>query len=111
MAKINAGLSVNVLDRLHEHTGLPIDAIVGAVGISSRTLARRRASGKLSSEESDRLVRFSRLVALALNLFAGDREAACGWLAARQRGLADASPLEMARTKVGARSRNLDRQA
>ncbi len=51
------------------------------MGLSSTTLARRRKAGLLTPEESDRLVRVARLVAMAHDMMRGDGDAARRWLA------------------------------
>jgi putative toxin-antitoxin system antitoxin component (TIGR02293 family) len=73
------------------------------VQISERTLTRRRKEGKLKSDESERLLRFSRLFTMALELFDGDRSAAQDWLSTKNRALQGQSPLEESRTEIGAR--------
>jgi putative toxin-antitoxin system antitoxin component (TIGR02293 family) len=73
------------------------------VRISPRTLARRKDVGRLQPDESDRLLRLSRLVGLALQLFEGSLEEARSWLRTPNRALGEASPLEFATTDVGTR--------
>ena len=67
-----------------------------------RTLARRKEAGRLEPDESDRLMRASRVIARAIELFEGDREAARTWLTTHLRALGDHTPLEFAKTDVGA---------
>lgn len=73
------------------------------VQISARTLVRRRKAGKLNAEESERLLRFSRLFTLAYELFEGDQAAAQSWLTTENRALKGKTPLEASRTEIGAR--------
>ena len=73
------------------------------VSIPARTLARRETTGRLEPEESDRLLRLSRVFGRALELFEGDAPAAREWLATPQRALGDERPMVLARTDVGAR--------
>ena len=70
--------------------------------ISARRLARRKEAGRLEPDESDRLMRASRVIARAIELFEGDREAARTWLTTHLRALGDHTPLEFAKTDVGA---------
>lgn len=77
------------------------DALV-LVNIPSRTLTRRKREGRFHEDESDRLVRASRLFGRALSLFEGNRDAAKHWLSAPQRALGGAVPFVLARTEVGA---------
>ena len=72
------------------------------VQLPARTLARRKAAGRLEREESDRLLRASRVFGRALELFEGDADAAREWLLDRQPLLGGLVPLELATTDVGA---------
>ncbi|HEY3776665.1 MAG TPA: antitoxin Xre/MbcA/ParS toxin-binding domain-containing protein [Rhizomicrobium sp.] len=71
--------------------------------IPARTLRHRRQRHEpLSTEESDRLVRLTRIQALAEDVFGGfDR--GNRWLRERLGILGDRIPLEVARTEAGAR--------
>ncbi|MGB7190302.1 MAG: antitoxin Xre/MbcA/ParS toxin-binding domain-containing protein, partial [Acidobacteriaceae bacterium] len=75
----------------------------GVIGIPERTLARRKKENRLSSEESERLLRISKLFDDSLSLFDGDREAAVNWLRTPKKALRNQSPLHFARTEIGAR--------
>jgi putative toxin-antitoxin system antitoxin component (TIGR02293 family) len=83
--------------------GLSMDEMAGLVQIRPRTLDRRKKEGWLRPEESDRLLRASRVFGRAIALFEGDGEGALGWLSTPQMALGGAVPLEMARTEIGAR--------
>jgi len=101
--RIERGLPFRDLERFQRAVAMPMAEIAEMVQIPERTLARRKLSGRLESDESDRLVRASRLFAQALDLFEGDLEAAKAWLSAPQRALGGSTPLRLARTGVGAR--------
>ena len=64
---------------------------------------RRKAKGRLRPEESERLLRVSGIFERALDLFAGDTDAARHWLTTPSEELSNHSPLEFARTELGAR--------
>jgi len=81
---------------------LSAKAIAELIQIPTRTLTRRKSEGKLAPEESDRLVRASRIFGRAMELFEGDSRAARGWLTSAQPALGGLVPLEIARTDVGA---------
>jgi putative toxin-antitoxin system antitoxin component (TIGR02293 family) len=71
--------------------------------IPARTLQHRKAKAEpLSIEESDRLVRLTRIQAQAEDVF-GDIEKANVWLRAPLGTLDHKAPLEIARTEAGAR--------
>jgi len=72
------------------------------LGISRATLHRRRASGRLDPEESDRVVRFARLLGKAIEVLES-AENAQRWLRSPQLGLGGEVPLDYAESEVGAR--------
>jgi putative toxin-antitoxin system antitoxin component (TIGR02293 family) len=82
---------------------MPMDRLAISIGISPRTLTRRKKEKKLTASESDRLVSISRLLALAIELFEGDKQKAFRWFMNPNRALGNLSPLEMAATETGAR--------
>ena len=59
------------------------------------------AKGQLDPEESDRLLRVSRVFAKTLDLFEGDAEAAKQWFHTPARALGGERPLDFARTDLG----------
>lgn len=100
---LNKGFPYRAFDRFCRNTGLSFDAVIALIDIPRRTMTRRKADGRFLPAESDRLLRASRLFAQALQLFEGDRDAATGWLTTAQSALGHTTPLELARTEVGAR--------
>ena len=70
--------------------------------ISARSLQRRKVEGRLHADESDRLLRLSRMFGLAIELFEGNRKAAITWMNKRLPELSNTSPLEMSKTEPGA---------
>ena len=101
--RIEEGLSSQAVERLRQVLDVPDGEIADLLHISPRTLARRKDSGRLQADESDRLVRLSRLAGLTLRLFEGDLRQARSWLSAPHPALGGASPLDFATTDVGAR--------
>ncbi|MGV3661006.1 MAG: type II toxin-antitoxin system Xre/ParS family antitoxin [Prosthecobacter sp.] len=99
---LKTGLPVTELDDLRDTLGLPLERVAGMLGISKATLHRRKAAGRLDVSESDRVVRFARLMGSAINVLESE-ENARRWLASPQVGLGGAVPLEYAETEVGAR--------
>ena len=57
---IRRGLPSAAVDALTKATHLSQSELAAAVGIPERTLARRKREGRLTSEESSRLVRLAR---------------------------------------------------
>ncbi|MGB7208427.1 MAG: antitoxin Xre/MbcA/ParS toxin-binding domain-containing protein [Pyrinomonadaceae bacterium] len=100
---IEQGFSFNTLERVRRETGLPMNILADSIGISPRTLTRRKKEKKLTSSESDRLVSLSRLLTFATELFAGSTEKALRWFVTPSPALGNVSPIEMAATNTGAR--------
>jgi len=66
-------------------------------------LARRKASGRLTADESEKLLRLSSTFENTLDLFEGNRRQALAWLSSPKKEFEDQTPLEYSRTEVGAR--------
>jgi putative toxin-antitoxin system antitoxin component (TIGR02293 family) len=101
--RVAKGLSFAALERFQRNSGLSLSDLAEAVAISLSTLHRRKKEHRLEPQESDRLLRASRIFGRALELFEGDVAAARRWLAAPQGALGGQRPLALARTDVGAR--------
>ena len=99
---VRNGLPYCELEALQELLQMPMDTVAAKLGLSRATLHRRKHSSKLTSEESDKIVRFARLIERARHTFGSEDEARC-WLGASQFGLAGAIPLDYAQTEAGAR--------
>lgn len=95
--------------------GLPTEAVaelrsrglsfaeVGEIVIPPRTLKHRKARGaRLTTEESERLLRIARILALADRIF-GDHDKALRWLRQPDPRWNDRSGLAMLRTEAGGR--------
>jgi putative toxin-antitoxin system antitoxin component (TIGR02293 family) len=101
--QVRAGFAFRRLERLQRAMALPWGKIARLVSIPQRTLTRRQAEGRLGSEESDRVLRASRVFDLAVDLFEGDVAAARQWLQTPKPGLGGEVPIEFAATEAGAR--------
>ena len=101
--QVERGFSFKAFHTLESRSGLPGGTLASLVGIPPRTLARRKAKGKLSPDESERLLRLSTVFEQAVALFEGDNAAALRWLTAPRKALEGNTPLAYARTEVGAR--------
>jgi putative toxin-antitoxin system antitoxin component (TIGR02293 family) len=99
---IQIGLPVWELGDLQARLDVPMERLVPMLGISKATLHRRKAGGRLGPAESDRVVRFARLLGKAVEVMESE-ENARQWLTSPQFGLGGAVPLDYARTEVGAR--------
>lgn len=103
LAQIEAGLPYEAFERFRLNLGLTAEELAMLVQIKLRTLARRRAKGRLTPEESDRLLRAARVVGRALALFEGNLSAARAWLSAPALALGSRTPEDVASTDLGAR--------
>lgn len=99
---LKVGLPVHELDELRGDLDLPMEKLVPMLGISKATLHRRKAAGRLDVAESDRVVRFARLLGKAVSVLESIEDAR-RWLRSPQVGLGGSIPLEYAETEVGAR--------
>ena len=99
---LKAGLPYRELEDLRDLLDLPMDRLAVHLGISRATLHRRKTAGRLDAGESDRVMRFGRLLGLSLSVM-DSLEQARRWLASPQVGLGGEIPLVYAETEVGAR--------
>jgi putative toxin-antitoxin system antitoxin component (TIGR02293 family) len=103
MRQIEPGFSFGALLRLEANSELSLALLASVIGIPERTLARRKAVGKLKRDESERLLRISNLFERCVELFGGDVTAAVNWLTSTKKTLNRETPLLYARTELGAR--------
>jgi putative toxin-antitoxin system antitoxin component (TIGR02293 family) len=99
---VRRGLSYAAFERFHRNTDLSYRILAQVAEIPERTLARRKESGRFASDETDRLVRMSRIVARAIELFEGSVESAQRWLTNPVQALGGRTPIDFASTDVGA---------
>jgi putative toxin-antitoxin system antitoxin component (TIGR02293 family) len=100
---VGKGFVYRTFERFQRNTALPFELLLELIDVPRRTLTRRKRDGRFRPDESDRLLRASRLFGRTLELFEGDRQAATDWLTSAQPALGGATPLDLARTDVGAR--------
>ena len=100
--KIQKGLRFSELETLQNSIDMPFEQLAAKLSISRSTLQRRKTNGRLSPDESDKVMRFARLLEHATDVF-GDIDKARAWLKFPQRGLGGAVPLDYAETEIGAR--------
>ncbi len=100
--RVSEGFPYWVVENLGENVGLSAGEMAGLVQINPRTLSRRKREGRLHADESDRVLRLSRVYGMALGLFGGDLEKAKHWLSTPKVALGGESPLNYSRVDVGA---------
>ena len=104
VALVQYGVPFGLLEGFQRTVGLSVEQIAALVQIPTRTLTRRRESGHLRPDESDRLFRAARVFGRVLALYDGKLDEAREWLASPQRGLGGAVPLTLAATDHGAQT-------
>ena len=102
IAALRVGLPVQELDVLQASLDVPMEKLGTMLGISKATLHRRKAGGRLGPAESDRVVRFARLMGKAVEVMESEDNAR-KWLTSPQVGLGGAAPLNYAESEMGAR--------
>jgi len=100
--RLEKGISYAAFERLKLKLKVSSRELANVAQITQRTLARRKRAGRLDPDESDRLVRVSRVFARAIELFEGDVEGARSWLMRPVLALGGAVPFELLKTEVGA---------
>jgi len=101
MRLVEERLSSRVIDALRQ-SGLTDEEVYSLV-VPRRTLTHRRTRREaLSRDESDRVVRVARVVALCEEVF-GERERGWRWLRDAKRQFQGRAPLDLLATEAGAR--------
>jgi putative toxin-antitoxin system antitoxin component (TIGR02293 family) len=100
--RIREGLLMEEFHVMREMLGITEERLGALLGLSRATLHRRKKGGRLERAESDRLVRFARLVSNASQSLGGV-DAARSWLLAPALAFHGECPLDYADTEMGAR--------
>jgi putative toxin-antitoxin system antitoxin component (TIGR02293 family) len=103
MEAVREGLPYGRFTEFARRSGLSQETITRVMQTPKRTLARRKAQGRLRPDESERLVRLSTVFDKAVELFEGDVDGARRWLSRPAKALGGMTPLEMAESEIGAR--------
>src|SRR5437764_12123838 len=83
IGRIQAGLSFRAVQNLQKALDIPLQTVASVLGMSRATLHRRKLRGKIDGEESEKLVRYQRLLKQAEDAF-GDGTCAREWLTHKQ---------------------------
>jgi putative toxin-antitoxin system antitoxin component (TIGR02293 family) len=100
--KVRDGLSMDEFHGAQDLLGVSEERLAGLLGMSRATLHRRKKAGQLDRSESDRLVRFARIISRA-SAALGGLDGARSWLSAPARAFNGECPLDYADTEIGAR--------
>jgi putative toxin-antitoxin system antitoxin component (TIGR02293 family) len=103
IGRIQLGLPFSSLDVFHRTIGISKSKIAFTIVLRPSTMARRKKSGYLSAEQSERLVRLAKVSESAVSLFEGDVVKAREWMEKPRAALSGKTPLEMTATELGAR--------
>jgi len=95
------GLPYAALAAVAKRYGIPLATLARVIGLSERTLARRKKERRLSASESDRLLRVARVATTAEDVLAAQAKAG-RWLQAPNHALGGATPLDLLDTDLGA---------
>ena len=101
IAKIKEGLPVKAFNRLCKNLDISEKALAKTLNIAISTLARRKKSGRMTFEESERIYRIARIYDRAVEVF-GDKNMGRKWLKDPAWALGDRPPLIFAETELGA---------
>jgi putative toxin-antitoxin system antitoxin component (TIGR02293 family) len=97
---VRAGLPYAALEAVGQKLQRSVESTAASLQLPIRTLARRKAAGRLDARESERVVRLAEVAAWAGQIFG--ESGARRWLEEPNRALGGATPLEMLDTDVGA---------
>lgn len=100
--RVRDGLPFAEFHAMREMLGVTEERMGALLGMSRATLHRRKKSGVLDRGESDRLVRYARLMAHAAAALGGGAGAR-SWLVAPAIAFQGECPLDYADTEIGAR--------
>jgi putative toxin-antitoxin system antitoxin component (TIGR02293 family) len=95
------GLPYTALEAIGERLQLSLETLAKALGLSPRTLARRKDEGTLDLFESERVLRLADVVIRGIEVF-GSIANTKTWLQQGSRALGGAAPLSLLDTDMGA---------
>lgn len=101
--EISNGVPFSLLEEIAELIGVGWQNLgIDVLGISARTLTRRRRDGRFSSVESDRVYRTARVVKHALEVFE-TTDAVARFFQSPSYALGGVEPIEYLATDIGSR--------
>ncbi|MEX2535085.1 MAG: antitoxin Xre/MbcA/ParS toxin-binding domain-containing protein [Trueperaceae bacterium] len=102
IAAVRTGLPVATFRALAKALGISEAALAGFTGLSQTTLTRRKRGGRLYPDEGEHLLRLALLLERASAVFDSAADAA-DWLKSSNPSLGNSTPLDFARSEIGAR--------
>lgn len=98
---ICGGLPFSVFMRISTITDIQHKELATWLAISKRTLNQREKSGFFTQNESDRLYRFTEILAVTIDYFEGSQSDARAWLQSEVRALGYSRPIDLLLTSAG----------
>jgi len=98
---IASGFPYSIYLRVASYADMTNAELVGLLGISLSTLSRRAKTGRLSVDESEKVVRLIQMINAGVILFDGNKDKALWWLKSPSRGLNGIQPITMISTYAG----------
>ncbi|MBW2370473.1 MAG: DUF2384 domain-containing protein [Deltaproteobacteria bacterium] len=98
---LKQGLPADSFDHLRQQLNISDNALAKIAQIPKRTLDRRRVTGRLKTDESERVLRIAQVYDMAVEVFGSPKKAE-SWLKKPARGLGGKIPLEYVDTNLGA---------
>jgi putative toxin-antitoxin system antitoxin component (TIGR02293 family) len=99
--QLRQGLPYQTVETVMENTGITAKMLALTLDISMRTLMNHKKTGTLSPTESDKIYRFSRIFALAMEMVGG-KDDACEWMNEEAPELGGVTPMSLMDTDYGA---------
>lgn len=101
---VQAGVPVALARQIQQEVGLTQEGLSKVLGIPRRTLIEHMKKKHFNADESDRVIRFKRILEQAMATFDGDKQAALSWLNAPNRALDGSPPMDLVSMGSGARA-------
>jgi len=99
---VKVGLDARLVRKLADQLELSLDDLASPLHLTTRTLHRRLEHGRLTLDESERVLGLVKILALARQTL-GSKAKAVHWLKSPVPALGGATPLEYAETQIGLR--------
>ncbi|WP_022664432.1 type II RES/Xre toxin-antitoxin system antitoxin [Desulfospira joergensenii] len=100
---LEGGLGITLFKKVCALLNIPEKKLAELINLSVSTLAQRKKRGYFSQTESERLYRILNLYKFAICVFDDNPEYARKWLKEKSFGLGGETPLDFAKTEIGAK--------
>jgi putative toxin-antitoxin system antitoxin component (TIGR02293 family) len=101
ISAVRRGLRISAVDAVIQELDATRAEVLPTLRLARRTMERRKITGRLRPEESERVYRLAKVLAFAESVL-GTREKARRWLNTPNRALGNVSPLSLLETEAGA---------